>query len=96
MLMLFSFLARARLAGQPEYAVLLDAGRLLVPTLFALTTISLFIPRFFWAGLALGLAHIPFAAVLLLSGPHPAWPWLLGLLSLLVILIISLRVKLVG
>ena len=96
MLMLFSFLTRSQLAGQPEYATLLAAGKLLVPVLFTLTTISLFIPAFFWAGLALGLAQLPFAAFLLLSGPAPAWPWLLGLLSLLVILIFSLRVKIRG
>lgn len=93
MLMLFSFMARTLLSEMPEYAVLISAGRILVPTLFAITTASLFLPRFFWLGLALGFLHIPLAAYLLFAGPAVLWPWLLGLFGLMGLLLISLRVK---
>lgn len=94
MLMLFSALTRLYLGGQPEYAQLLDAGRILVPLLFALTTLSLFLPPFFWPVLFLGFLHLPFAARLLLRGPESSLPWLFGLMGLLLLLLYILYTKL--
>lgn len=94
MLMLFSFLMRMLGADFPEYALLLRAGKVLVPLLFTLTSISLFIPVFFWPALALGLLHIPFAVCFILRGPLAAWPWLLGLSGLLALLVLGWRIKL--
>lgn len=99
MLMLFSALARFSFGGAPEYAALLGLGRILVPLLFALTTLSLFWPAFFWLGLALGFLHLPLAAALLLdasdpSGPASFGPWLAGLAGLAALLLFTLRIKL--
>lgn len=87
MFMLFSALTRLYLGGQPEYAQLLEAGRILVPLLFALTTLSLFLPPFFWPALILAFLYLPFAARLLLRGPDSSLPWLFGLLGLLLLLL---------
>lgn len=99
MLMLFSFLTRVQLDGLPEFATLLTLGRILVPLLFGLTTLSLFVPRFFWAGLGLGFLHAPVAAGLLLNGAASAaafnpLPWFAALCGLLALLALSLRIKL--
>lgn len=96
MLMLFSVLTRIYLADIPEYALLVRAGRVLVPALFTITTLSLFRAYFFWPALVLGCLHLPFAATQLWGGPEAQLPWLLGLGGLLALLAVSLRVKLSG
>lgn len=93
MLMLFSVLTRLSFGAAPEYALLVSLGRALVPTLFALTTLSLFFPVFFWVGLVLGFLHLPLAAWLLCSGPAAPWAWLAGLLGLAALLVFTFRVK---
>lgn len=94
MLMLFSVLARTQLAGVPEYAMLLSLGKVMVPLLFSLTTLSLFLPRVFWPALALACLHIPAAAVMIARGPATALPWLLGLAALVALLALTACVKL--
>lgn len=93
MLMLFSVLARAHLAGAPEYAALIGAGKILVPLLFTLTTLSLLMPFLFWPGLVFGFFYIPFAAFFILRGTAVSLPWLLGLAALAVLLCYTLYTK---
>lgn len=96
MLMLFSVLARVYLADLPDCALLLQVGRFIVPVLFSLTTFSLFWPWLFWAGAVLGLAHLPFAAVMLAGAPIAALPWFVALTGLLVLLLVSIKWKISG
>ena len=96
MLMLFSALARYNLASLPECALLLKAGGILVPTLFTLTSVSLFIPCLFWPAAALGLAHIPFAAVMLARAPIVVMLWYAGLIGLMMLLVVSIKWKISG
>lgn len=87
MLMLFSVLTRVHLAEAPEYAMLIRAGKVLVPLLFTLTTLSLFISLLFWPALCLGFLHVPFAVYFIALGPGDNAAWLLGLVALTVLLL---------